>query len=181
MQILGNSSTDASGQRKIVVGPSTISLAVMVTVFLIAVIFAANQNDVIGWLVVIISLGWLLLSLFLVLGLRRGAKKVNETIQRTTADMAPRAQTAPSQTTVYSEADRTRDLKLDHSFKIVQVQSGVIKQYLDGGTPEAREMVDRAIETIEITASNARDMMKGSKSSKNSQGGSEPLSGDIIS
>lgn len=159
----------------------------MMTIFLVAVVFAANQNDVIGWLVVIISLGWLLLSLFLVLGLRRGAKKVNETIQRTTADMAPRAQTAPSQTTVYAEADRTRDLKLDHSFKIVQVQAGVIKQYLDGGTTESREMVDRAIETIEITASNARDMMKSSGSapsgrgSAQSNGGSEPLSGDIIS
>lgn len=181
MQSLGNSSTDASGPRKIVIGPSALSLAVLVTVFLVAVIFAANQNDVIGWLVVIISLGWLLLSLFVTLGVRKGARKVNETILRTQADLAPRVQQAPSQTTVVSEVDRTRDLKLDHSFKIVQVQAGVVKQYLDGGTPESREMVDRAIETIEITASNARDMMKGSTGYKNSEGGSEPLSGDIIS
>ncbi|MDN5756609.1 MAG: hypothetical protein L0H61_01980 [Micrococcaceae bacterium] len=161
-------------EKKITLKASTLSLAVMVTVFLVAVVFAANQNDVIGWIVAVISLGWLLLAAFLVFGLRRGARKVSSQLQNASASMAARAhQTEPAETVVVDEGSRTRDLKLEHSFKIVQVQAGVIKEHLDAGGDDARGMVDRAVETIEITAHNAREMMKPS-------GGSDPLSGEVI-
>ncbi|MGP5195934.1 hypothetical protein [Arthrobacter rhombi] len=161
-------------EKKITLKASTLSLAVMVTVFLVAVVFAANQNDVIGWIVAVISLGWLLLAAFLVFGLRRGARKVSSQLQNASASMAARArQPEASETVVVDEGSRTRDLKLEHSFKIVQVQAGVIKEHLDASGAEARGMVDRAVETIEITAHNAREMMKPS-------GGSDPLSGEVI-
>ena len=38
-----------------------ITFGVMVLVLIVALLFAANQNDVIGWLLVIIAGGWLLL------------------------------------------------------------------------------------------------------------------------
>lgn len=171
MEPIGTASRPAS-EKKITLKASTLSLAVMVTVFLVAVVFAANQNDVIGWIVVIISLGWLLLSAFLVFGLRRGARKVSDQLRNVSAGMAARAG-GPSETVVIDEGTRTRDLKLDHSFKIVQVQAGVIKEHLGTPGPEARGMVDRALETIEITAHNARQMMKPS-------GGSQPLSGEVM-
>lgn len=172
MEPLGTART--APDKKITLRASTLSLAVMVTVFLVAVVFAANQNDVIGWIVAVISFAWLLLAAFLVFGLRRGARKVSSHLQNASASMAARAQQpGPSETVVVDEGTRTRDLKLDHSFKIVQVQAGVIKEHLDTPGDEARGMVDRALETIEITAHNARDMMKPSN-------GSAPLSGEVI-
>ncbi|MEE1619885.1 hypothetical protein ACQ3I4_00625 [Zafaria sp. Z1313] len=170
MQTLPN----AAGQdKKVTLKASTLSMAVMVTVFLVAVVFAANQNDVIGWLVVIISLGWLLLSAFLVFGLRRGARKVSEQLKSATAGMAPRAATQASETVVVDDATRARDLKLDHSFKIVEVQLGQVRKHLEGASDEDREQVRRALETIEITAHNARGMLKPG-------GGGEPLSGEVV-
>ncbi|GAB3754609.1 hypothetical protein GCM10027591_03460 [Zhihengliuella somnathii] len=159
---------------KITIKASTLALAVMVTVFLVAVVFAANQNDVIGWLVAIISLGWLLLSAFLVFGISRGAKKVQEQVAGVRADFA-KQNGGGTTTVVDDDSTKVRDMKLDHSFKIVEVQVGVVKEYLDQEGEEARGMVDRAIETIEITAHNARSMMKDGQ-----QGGGEPLSGDIV-
>ncbi|MBV1779115.1 hypothetical protein KRR55_08320 [Paeniglutamicibacter sp. ABSL32-1] len=173
MEPLGSNQAPAQG-KKITINASTLSLAVMVTVFLVAVVFAANQNDVIGWLVVVISLGWLLLSAFLVFGLRRGAAKMTSQLKAATAAAATRGQGAPSAgTVVMDEATRNRDLKLDHSFKIIQVQTQVVNEYRVQDGEEAAGMVDRALETIEITASNARDMMKPS-------GRGEPMTGEVI-
>ncbi|MFL4475531.1 hypothetical protein ACIPVK_16160 [Paeniglutamicibacter sp. MACA_103] len=173
MEPLGSKSAPAQG-KKITINASTLSLAVMVTIFLVAVVFAANQNDVIGWLVVVISLGWLLLSAFLVFGLRRGAAKMTSQLKAATAAAATRGQGAPSAgTVVMDEATRNRDLKLDHSFKIIQVQVGVVNEYRAQNGEDAAGMVDRALETIEITASNARDMMKPS-------GRGEPMTGEVI-
>ena len=73
-------------------------------------------------------------------------------------------------------ADPLRDTKLDHSFKIAQVQVRVVREQLAAGEGMDREMVDRALETIDITASNARDMIKESRT-----GGAEgPVSGTVI-
>ena len=43
--------------------------------FLVAVIFAANQNDVVGWVVAVIALFWLLLASFVVFSIQKAAKK----------------------------------------------------------------------------------------------------------
>lgn len=136
-----------------------ITFGVMVLVLIVALLFAANQNDVIGWLLVIISGGWLLLAVAVVLGVRRGAQSVSKQVKNMTASMAPRTevqgQSAPA-------VDPMRDTKLDHSFKIVQVQTRVIQEELAQGAQADQDMVGRALETIEITASNARDMIKAS-------------------
>lgn len=150
MQTLGNNSKPAG--RGVSLRMGSTGVAVMLVVFLVAVIFAANQNDVIGWLVVIISLGWLLVFSFVVFSLRSAARKAASRLQ------AHGAFGAQQQTGSPAAVDRARDLKLDHSFKIVQVQVGVVREYL--GKDEG--MVERALETIEITSHNARSMMKGS-------------------
>ncbi|HET9349332.1 MAG TPA: hypothetical protein VFO13_09350, partial [Arthrobacter sp.] len=68
MQSLGNSAsskpsanTTAAGKFSMfrISGPG---LMVLVTAFVVAVIFAANQNDVVGWVVAVIALFWLLLA-----------------------------------------------------------------------------------------------------------------------
>lgn len=139
-------------------------IVVMLIVFLVAVIFAANQNDVIGWLVVIVSLGWLCLATFVVVSVRGAARKASAKIAGAAAGLG--AGNAGVQ--VVDESTAVRDRKLDHSFKIIQVQSKVIRENLDGD----RDMVDRALETIEITAHNARGMIK------NDDGGS--VEGTIV-
>ena len=51
-----------------------------------------------------------------------------------------------------------------------------MREQLAAGGAMDREMVDRALETIDITASNARDMIKESRA-----GGAEgPVSGTVI-
>lgn len=173
MESLGSNPAPAQG-KKITINASTLSLAVMVTVFLVAVVFAANQNDVVGWFVVVISLGWLLLSAFLVFGLKRGADKMTDQLKAATAAAAAsRGQASEPVAVVVDEATRNRDMKLDHSFKIIQVQVGVVNEYSAKDGEEAKGMVDRALETIEITASNARDMMKPQKPN-------EPMTGEVI-
>jgi Na+/melibiose symporter-like transporter len=151
MQTLGSNGRPSG--RGVSMRMGSAGMAVMLVVFLVAVVFAANQNDVIGWLVAIISLGWLLIFSYVVLSLRSAARKAADRIQAHGgfgSAGAPQAGTAA--------VDRARDLKLDHSFKIVQVQVGVVREYLG----KDAEMVERALETIEITSHNARSMMKGS-------------------
>ncbi|MFC3298546.1 hypothetical protein FJV46_01560 [Arthrobacter agilis] len=161
MQSLGSDGRPAG--RGVSMRMGSAGMAVMLVVFLVAVVFAANQNDVIGWLVVIISLGWLLIFTYVVLSLRGAARKAAERLQAHGGFGA-----AGSQGTAPVAVDRARDLKLDHSFKIVQVQVGVVREYL--GTDEG--MVERALETIEITSHNARSMMKTS--------GEGPVEGTVV-
>lgn len=128
-----------------------VGMAIMLVVFLVAVVFAANENDVVGWLVVIISLGWLLIFSFVVFTVRSAARKANarlEEFSRAAGGGMAGPGGAPS--------SAMRDEKLDHSFKIVQVQARVIRDHLG----KDQDMVDRALETIEITSHNARGMMK---------------------
>ena len=73
-----------------------------------------------------------------------------------------------------SEADEMRDLKLDHSFKIVQVQVRVVEDERAKGDAADQDTINRALETIAITSSKARDMIRSSG------GGDEPVSGTII-
>ena len=138
---------------------SGLTFAVMITVLLVAVVFAANQNDIIGWIIVAISAGWLALATILVVSVRRGARKVGETLDSARADEAARRSQMDPGTVVVDEDSHTRNLKLDHSFKIVQVQKRVVAEELAKGDDADTEMVDRALETMEITATNARDML----------------------
>ncbi|GAB3192398.1 hypothetical protein [Nesterenkonia suensis] len=138
---------------------SGITFAVMITVLLVALVFAANQNDVIGWIIAAISAGWLVLAAILVLSVRRGAQKVGQTLDSARADAAARHTQAGGGTAVVDEDTHARNMKLDHSFKIVQVQRRVIVGELAKGQEADHQMVERALETIEMTATNGRDML----------------------
>lgn len=159
MQSLGSNGRPAGRGPSMRMGSA--GVAVMLVVFLVAVVFAANQNDVVGWLVVIISLGWLLVFSFVVFSLRSAARKAAARLQ---GHAGPGGKGSDSPVAV----DRSRDLKLEHSFKIVQVQVGVVREYLG----KDQEMVERALETIEITSHNARSMMKDS--------GEGPVEGTVV-
>ena len=154
-------------------------LMVLVTAFVVAVIFAANQNDVVGWVVAIIAAFWLALACFVVFSIQKAAKKAGAKLTEaqnaftTAAGRGPYAAADHGGTRVVAErsqADEVRDLKLDHSFKIVQVQARVIAEQREAKGEDYEGMIDRALETIQMTAANARDMIKPAK----------PMDGEII-
>lgn len=174
----------------------SLGFAVMITVLLVALLFAANQNTVIGWLLVAISAGWLLFAIIVFWQMRRGlrsaARRMDDAVARSADAMARPAEQAPvaasrreaaAPEAPASSGDPMRDTKLDHSFKICQVQTRVITEQLNQDGPLDREMVERALETITITASNARDMIKesgpaaGGASRRDAEG---PVSGEVI-
>lgn len=166
-----------------------IVFAVMVTVLLVALIFAANQNEIIGWILVVIAGGWLLLASVVVIAFSRSARKLGHAVDSARADAAAQRATSSGGTAVVDEDAHARNLKLDHSFKIVQVQVRVVKQELAKGAEADAEMVDRSLETMEITAHNGRDMLaehvgrkRNDDAAPADQGGpdSGTIAGDVV-
>lgn len=158
-------------------------MTLVIIAFLVAVIFAANQNDVVGWVVAVVSFGWLALATYVVVSIRRAAKRAGAKLAEARDAFTGAAGRGPSEARAdqggtrviseRSESDAVRDLKLDHSFKIVQVQARVIEE--ERAKPDAnQDTINRALETIAITAANAREMLKSAP------GGDQPVSGTII-
>ncbi|SRR5690625_216577 len=159
---------------------SNVVLLIVVIAFIVAVIFAANQNDIVGWMVVVIAGGWLVLSTASLIMVSRGARAV----QRTAKNIGSNIAAASAGGNVVDASDPMRDTKVDHSLKIVEVQKRVITEELAKGVDKADfEMIDRALDTIEMTASNARDMInpdRHKKSKPDSDNGNSTISGEII-
>ncbi|MBT1002341.1 hypothetical protein KIH31_06970 [Paenarthrobacter sp. DKR-5] len=177
MQSLGSEST-GTRRRGGLFGASTgISVGVLALVFLVALVFAANHNDVLGWFIAIIAAGWLALSVIVVVGIRRAAKAgaaqlagMQQSFRQAAGIGGATAGTTQLVDESVTREAGIRDQKLEHSFKIVQVQARVISEQLGGQAD--RETVDRALETIQITASNAMAMLK------DDDGG--PVSGTVV-
>lgn len=164
---------------------SGVGMAIMAVVFLVAVIFAANENDVIGWIIALVAFGWLLLATFVVVSIRRAAKfgasqlrEAQDNIRSATG-RAPSSGSSDRGGTRLKDARKPagtdgtsgtdmRDAKLAHSFKIVQVQARLVEENV-GKDPDA---VARALETISITAHNGMSLIKGDDE--------EPLSGTVV-
>ncbi|GAB4099000.1 hypothetical protein [Sinomonas halotolerans] len=145
-----------------------LGLSVLVLAFLVAVLFAANQNDVIGWIVAVVSFGWLLFAFFVFTTVRSAGRRAQARFEEAARQFGGRA---PSMAGTAGEArtvDDARDLKLDHSFKIIQVQERVVRENLG----KDDDQVARALETIQITAANARDMLRPD--------GQAPVAGTVV-
>lgn len=156
-QIDRGSAPAPSTRRAGVPGMGAVVIGVLVLALLVAVLFAANTNQVVGWIVVVVAGLWLILAATIFLVLHRGARAVGRRWDNTNANLAARNQ--PRTVQVIDEDERNHELKLDHSFKIIQVQHDVAVKNLDGDSDEARDQLNRALETIQITANNARDMI----------------------
>ncbi len=150
-------------------GTGTIVLAL---VFLVALVFAANSNDVLGWFIAVVAVGWLILSTFVYIGVHKAARFGAEQVRLAQSTLAgvnsaggspASARTGPRGTTLIDDGSAgIRDLKLEHSFKIIQVQAGVIEEQLGRGTGADATTVAQALETITITAHNGQGMVKSS-------------------
>lgn len=174
---------------------------ILAVLFLIALVFAANNANVISWLIAIIALGWLVLATFVYVGVVKAANFGAAQVRRAQASMNRQNPAADSTRLVEDTVttDGVRETKLDHSFKIVQVQARIIRENLaklevgsaehDGapsaeyGAPvhsgdghassdhSAAAQIVRAVETIETTAHNGRDMLGGRQSRDPGRGG----------
>jgi hypothetical protein len=166
MQSIG-SQNPAPARSGIRIG--ALGLSVLVLAFLIAVIFAANRNEVIGWIVAVISLGWLVFAIFVFVSVRNAGRRAQAKFEEAAQRLGGRAPAMTGATPGEARTvDDVRDLKLDHSFKIIQVQERVVRENLG----KDAEQVVRALETIQITASNARDMLRPDRG--------EPVTGTIV-
>ena len=170
MRSLGSSTLSAPvrepGNRTALWG-TVIGLAVLVVIFVVAILQAANSNSLLGWILAGIALGWLMLAVWVVLMVRRAARFGRRQVEEAKEQLRGRAPAAAR-----SGAPRSmRDEKLSHSFQIVLVQSKVVKQELAGLPTEGvdREALDRALETIDITAGNGMSMLR-----------EEPLGGTVV-
>ena len=95
-------------------------------------------------------------------------EEAQRTAQRAFGRAPAAAQSAPA-------PDRSiTDQKIEHSFQIIMVQTRVISANLpaaDGSDPGDRAQVDRALDTIAVTASNGMGIVQDSAA---------PVDGDIV-
>lgn len=133
-------------------------------VFIIALVLAANNGNVLSWFLAVVALGWLLLSTFVYIGVVKAASFGAEQVRR--AQEVIGGQPSPNAATVVEDgvvSDGVRDTKLEHSFKIIEVQVGVLREKLaavHASEPVSGELA-QAMDTIEMTASNGKDMLRG--------------------
>ncbi|KAA9394671.1 hypothetical protein FCK90_05745 [Kocuria coralli] len=178
MQQIGSTRTNPSGSSsgRASIWITLIGMTALVVIFVVALLQAANQNSVLGWVLAAIALGWLLIACFVLWMVRKaakfGARQIEQAQQEANRRFGRAPMTSPSTTPA---ADRSiLDQKLEHSFQIIMVQARVIAANLpapDGSTEGDREQVDRALDTLAVTASNGMGMVKDA---------SEPLSGEVI-
>lgn len=154
---------------------SLIGIAALLVIFVVALLQAANESSLLGWILAGIAAGWLLIAVFVLWSVRRaarfGARQVEEAqrnAQRAFGRAPAAAQSAPA-------PDRSiTDQKIEHSFQIIMVQTRVIAANMpaaDGSSPGDRAQVDRALDTIAVTASNGMGIV---------QDASAPVDGDIV-
>lgn len=164
------------------VGPMILAL-----VFLVALVLAANNNTVIGWFIAVIALAWLVLATLVYIGVYKAARFGASQISRAQQHLIQQSRQQGTGTRLLDDAaprNGVRDVKLDHSFKIVQVQARIIAEELSGTAAAglqapARENIARALETIQTTAHNGRDMLGGDAGKDGDDG--ETISGTVVS
>lgn len=139
---------------------------VLAVVFLVALVLAANGNDVLGWIIAAVAFGWLALATFVYIGVHKAARFGADQVRQAQAHLA-RAGGAgvdggrSGGTQLVDDGSAgIRDLKIDHSFKIIEVQARVIEEALTAGEAAGSGTLERALETIRITAHNGRGMLR---------------------
>ncbi|WP_394941647.1 hypothetical protein [Psychromicrobium sp. YIM B11713] len=171
-----STANDSAGTKRRPGRWAAIGPIVLAVVFLVALVMAANNNTVLGWFIVVVALAWLILATLVYIGVYRAARFGADQLRRAQSTLQKsRSEEASTHLVDGAPSDGIRDMKLDHSFKIVQVQAKVIADQLaQGKDPEA---IARALETIQITAHNGRDILGVNKKD---DPGSESVTGVVI-
>lgn len=132
--------SDNASVRKAIIG-SCIGVGLLVLLLVLAIF---NANSVLGWILAGLILGWLALAVYLVRIVLVSIKQDRAELSRIHRE----------------ESDAMLADKLAHSFQIVLVQSREIAaNYLTDDSEESRAMIERALDTINTTASNGMGMV----------------------
>ncbi|WP_346845059.1 hypothetical protein [uncultured Rothia sp.] len=147
-------STDSQNSAKLSTQKALLGAAIgggiLLLLFIFAIVQAKNEESVLGWIIAGLLLAWLGLAAYLAVGVMKQAKASQASVERAMANRR-------------IEENALLDDKLSHSFQIVLVQSNVIKEQLAENGPESEGMVQRALDTIDTTASNGMSMIKDAK------------------
>ena len=147
-----------------------IGLAVLVVIFAVALIQAANSNSLLGWILAGIALGWLMLAVWALSMVRRAAAFGREQVRQAQEQLQAQHGRAPASTSPAGPGQSLRDEKLAHGMQVILVQSKVVKEQLSSADPEP-EQITRALETIDMTAANGLRSLRDSGS---------PVSGTVV-
>ena len=121
---------------------TVIGMVVMLGIFVFAIIMAASEASVLGWILAGIAAGWLALGVYGVLLARR-------TLAYNKAVFAEKRRLAGADA---PGTGSIRDQKLAHSFQIVKVQNTVLREELVKGAEADQEIIQRSLDTIDLTA-----------------------------
>lgn len=181
MQQIGSSAQKPQNGQSGPARPSRASAAValvgitaLVVIFVVALLQAANENSVLGWILAAIALGWLLIAIFVLWMVRKAARYGARQMEQAQQNAQRAFGRAPAAARGTSTPDRSiTDQKIEHSFQIIMVQTRLISANLPApdGSGGDREQVDRALDTIAVTASNGMGIVQDS---------STPMSGEVI-
>lgn len=147
-----------------------IGLAVLVIIFAVALLQAANTNSVLGWILAGIALGWLMLAVWALSMVRKAARYGRDQVKQAQERFDSQHGRAPVAGGDAGSGQSLRDQKLAHGMQVILVQSKVVKEQLAETDPDA-ETVRRALETIDMTAANGLNSLKES---------SKPVDGTVV-
>lgn len=139
-------SAQQQNTRTVFIG-AALGMGILVLLLVWAIIQAAHEESVLGWILAGLITAWLGIAVYLVLNVNRTL-----TAQRKAYEKHAVAR-AEYETDVHAE-------KLAHSFQICLVQAKVISEQLEANTAESREMIDRALDTIDFTAKNGMELAR---------------------
>lgn len=147
MQSNGNPLSAQQQNIKPVFIGAGIGMALLVGLLAWAIFQAANEASVLGWILAGIITAWLGIAVYLL-------TSVNRTLA---------AQRKAYEGHAVARAEYEADVhteKLAHSFQICLVQSKVIAEQLEINDANSRDMIDRALDTINFTAKNGMELAK---------------------
>lgn len=140
---------------------TVIGLAVLVVIFAVALLQAANSNSLLGWILAGIALGWLMLAVWALSMVRKAARYGREQVKYAQEQFEAQHSRAPVAGGEAGAGQSLRDQKLAHGMQVILVQSKVVKEQLADTDPDA-EAIGRALETIDMTAANGLNSLKQS-------------------
>lgn len=136
--------TAPAGTARRALWATVIGMALLVLVLVAAIVQAAHEESMLGWILAAIALGWLGLACYALVLARRTLVHNQEVL----------AEKKRLNGTDQEGTGSVRDQKLAHSFQIVKVQNTVLREELAKGELADREVVERSLDTIDFTAKN---------------------------
>lgn len=147
MQTNGSENIAQQQSNKTVLIGASIGMGILVLLLVWAILQAAHEESVLGWILAGVITAWLGLAIYLLVSVNRtliAQRKAYENHAEKRAEY---------------EADVHTE-KLAHSFQICLVQSKVIAEQLEADDVHSRDMIDRALDTINFTAKNGMELAK---------------------